>query len=218
MPLAVKICGLRDQEALTASVEAGAALVGFVFVASSPRFIAPENARPLLQRLAPSSGPRSVGLWVDPTDEALKTVLAIADVDYLQLHGQETPERLRTIGRMTEKKIIKTLHVRTAEDLQNVAAYEAVADMLLFDVKTGDTPTGGTGKTFDWSLLKGKTFAKPWLLAGGLNLDNVERAVAVSGASMVDLSSGLESAPGQKDPAKIRAFLALTQTLGRENA
>lgn len=207
MSVAVKICGIREETALLAAIDGGANYVGFVFVPRSKRFITPEQARPLALKASPHL--QTVGLFEDPDDDELQNVLKRVPLNIIQLHGHETPNRVSEVGALTGTTVMKVIHVAKPEDLANVAAYENVADMLLFDTKLGPLPTGGTGITFDWSLLIGKTFAKPWMLAGGINIGNIARAVRETGARIIDLSSGVENEIGQKDPEKIRALLKL---------
>jgi phosphoribosylanthranilate isomerase len=207
MSVAVKICGIRDETALRAAVEGGAKYAGFVFVPDVRRYVEPEKAAQLV-KLIPE-GVQAVGLFQDLDDATLLSVLKLVPLKIIQLHGHETPERVAEVRVLTRLKIVKAVHVATVADLDGAAAYEAVADMLLFDTKLGMLPTGGTGKSFDWSLLKGKTFAKPWMLAGGINTGNLAEAVAMTGARIVDVSSGVEDMAGHKDPDKIRALLAM---------
>ena len=211
MSVAIKICGLQDEDALDAAVGGGAAYVGFVFCAPSRHRLTPEQARPLALRVPEKV--QAVGLFVDPSDEDIRAVLDNVPLSILQLHGHETPERVAVLRAQTGLKVMKVLHIAAPEDFQKCAAYEPVADILLFDTKIGPQPTGGTGKRFNWELLRGRAFAKPWMLAGGINVDNLAEAVAVTGAKIVDLSSGVEDATGHKSPEKIRALLALAGRL-----
>jgi phosphoribosylanthranilate isomerase len=151
-----------------------------------------------------------VALLADPSDEQLATVMARVAPDFLQLHGGESARRVAYVRAKFSTPVIKALPVADAADLAGAAEYENVADMLMFDAKApkGATRPGGHGTAFDWKILAGRSFARPWFLAGGLDPDNVARAVELSGARMVDVSSGVESAPGIKDPARIRAFIS----------
>lgn len=205
MSIAVKICGIRDDQAYKAAVDYGAAYIGFAFIPRSRRRVELENAAAILSE-APPKVP-SVGLFEDPTDDDLKTVLAQVPLDIIQLHGHETPQRVTEVKRQTGLKVMKAIPIATFEDLVQVPSYEPVADILLFDTKLGPQPTGGTGIAFDWSILKGRTFAKPWMLAGGININNLAEAVTTTGAKMVDLSTGVEGPTGEKDPEKIRELL-----------
>jgi phosphoribosylanthranilate isomerase len=214
MSVQVKICGITTPEALDAAIEGEAAFVGFVFYPPSRRAIDPEAAAELVKKLPKHI--KAGGLFVNPTDEALQKVLSKVPLDMIQLHGSETPERVASVRNLTKKEIIKAISLAAERDLVSVHSYEAAADYLLFDTKTGPIPTGGSGQSFDWTLLAGKNFKKPWLLAGGIHRGNVARAVAITGAKIVDLSSGVEDANGRKDPSEIKAFLALAATLRQD--
>jgi phosphoribosylanthranilate isomerase len=211
MTIDVKICGIMEATGLEAAVNAGARYVGFVFEPGSSRYVAPKTAGALAKKLPKCV--TAVGLFVDPDDDALREATEKAALGLIQLHGRETPERVTAVRALTGLPVMKVFHIATAEDFAPVAAYESVADLFLFDTKIGPQPTGGTGKSFNWNLLKGRTFARPWMLAGGLKCGNVAEAVATSGARIVDVSSGVEDALGRKDPAKIRALLRLAATL-----
>ena len=207
-----KICGLSTPEAVAAALEGGAAYVGFVFFARSPRHLELEAAARLA---APARGrAKVVAVTVDPTDPELDAIAKALTPDLIQLHGRETPERAAEIKARTATGLIKALPVSTAEDLDAASAFEAVADHLLFDARppAGSELPGGIGARFDWDLLKGRSFARPWFLAGGLSPDNISEAVHRSGAPLVDVSSGVETAPGLKDPRLISAFLAAVRS------
>jgi phosphoribosylanthranilate isomerase len=213
MPLFTKICGLTDAAAVQAAVEHGADMLGFVFYPPSPRNLAAEQAEDLLREVP--SGIDRVGLFVDPETDFLDRILAKARLDLLQLHGDETPERCRAISIYFGLPIIKAIKVSTKADLKMAKDYEDAVDWLMFDARPpadGALP-GGNGQPFDWTILKGADFKRPWLLAGGLTPENLAEAVNQSGATAVDVSSGVESAPGRKDPAKIRAFLDTARRL-----
>jgi phosphoribosylanthranilate isomerase len=202
----VKICGLRDPAGIEAAVAAGAAYVGFVFFPPSPRHLDWTEAADLLATVQP--GVCKVGLAVDPDDAALET-LATLPLDMLQLHGNEPPERVTAIRASLGLPIMKAVGIASAEDLAKLDIYEAVADQILCDAKPAKGPLpGGTGLAFDWRLIAGRRWHKPWMLAGGLAPGNVGEAVAMTGASQLDVSSGVEDAPGIKSPAKIDAFMA----------
>ncbi|MDD5585477.1 MAG: phosphoribosylanthranilate isomerase [Alphaproteobacteria bacterium] len=207
MSVRVKICGIQDETALNAAAQGGASYAGFVFESASRRYISPEQAG-LLIRQVPGRL-QAVGLFVDPDDEELRAVTGLASLGMIQLHGLETPERVAAVRALTHLPVMKAMHIAAPEDFASVPAYEAVADMLLFDTKTGPKPTGGTGLSFNWELLKGREFTKPWMLAGGININNLAEAATITGARIVDLSSGVEDATGRKDPEKIRALLKL---------
>jgi phosphoribosylanthranilate isomerase len=160
---------------------------------------------------------RKVAVLVDESDARIAEVLAACDLDILQLHGKETPERVAEIRARFGKPVIKVISVSSAEDIARVAAYEPVADFLMFDAKppksmVGALP-GGNALSFDWTLLAGRRFEKPWFLAGGLTPDNVADAARISGASLVDVSSGVEDRPGEKNLSKIKAFLDATREI-----
>jgi len=207
MTILVKICGLSTAETVDAAVEAGADLIGFNFFPKSPRYVAPATAGALAARVPESVV--SVGLFVEPDDGTLASTLEVAALDMIQLHGHETPERTRQVRERFGLPVMKVLGIETAADLAGADAYASVADRLLLDAKPpkGADRPGGNAVTFDWTLLQGWSAPLPWLLAGGLTVDNVADAIRVSGAGGVDLSSGVESAPGVKDIGKIRAFI-----------
>ncbi len=211
MSVHVKICGLQEETGLNAAVAAGARYVGFVFCDPSRHRLTAEQARPLALHVPAQV--QSVGLFVDPTDDELRAVTEAVPLNILQLHGHETPQRVMAVRAATGLPVMKTIHIATADDLAVVPAYEATADLLLFDTKLGPQPSGGTGVAFDWSLLKGRRFAKPWMLAGGLKTTNLAAAVAATGAPCVDVSSGVEDGAGHKSPEIICAFLSLAAGL-----
>jgi phosphoribosylanthranilate isomerase len=212
--VAVKICGLNAPEAVAAAVEGGAAYVGFVFYARSPRCVTPERAAELC-KLVPS-GIQRVGLFVDAAEEEIRAVLDAAPIDMLQLHGREDPDWIVDAKLRLKRPIMKAVAISGPEDVLRANRYDETADMLLFDAKpprTLEALPGGNGLAFDWRLLAGRTWRRPWMLSGGLTTENVAEAVRLTGASSVDVSSGVESAPGEKDPAKIRAFLEAARRL-----
>ena len=206
--VAVKICGLSTSEAVQAAVEGGAAYVGFVFFAPSPRNLSPERAAELA---APprARGVSTVAVTVDASDAELDRIMATLAPELIQLHGAETPARAAEVRARTGAGVIRALRISAPADLDAARAYEAVVDQLMFDAKppAGAVLPGGNGAAFDGSILADRRFAKPWFLAGGLDTANVAEAVAASGARAVDVSSGVESAPGVKDPLLIKAFL-----------
>lgn len=207
MKLQVKICGLSDERGVTAAVDAGANLVGFVFFRRSPRYVTPETAA-TLANLVPR-GVKKVGLFVNPTDADLDKVLKTVRLDMIQLHGKESPARVDAVRLLSGLPVIKALGIETAKDLIDAKAYDGHADWLMFDAKPpkGATRPGGNAKSFDWTLLKSYVGRSPWVLAGGLTRANVAKALKESGTRLVDVSSGVESRPGVKSPAKIRAFV-----------
>jgi len=215
MSVGVKICGLSTPDAVAAAVAGGAAFVGFVFYARSPRAVTPEQAA-ALGRLVPQSVGK-VGLFVDEGDDRLAEVLAAVPLDLLQLHGSETPARVAEIRARHGTKVMKAVSVAGPDDIAASAAFAEVADWLMFDAKppkdmAGALP-GGNALSFDWRLLAGRSWPKPWMLAGGLDAGNLAEAARISGARYVDVSSGVEDAPGRKSPAKIAAFLAAARAL-----
>lgn len=207
MSVLTKICGIAETDGLDAAVEAGADFIGFVFFPGSPRAISAQAAAELADALPDEI--TKVGLFVDPSDDDLEAVLRHIRLDLVQLHGQETPERVDRIRLEFGVQAMKAIGVATAADVERAQAYEGHADWLLFDAKPveADSRPGGLGRSFPWHLLQDWRGETPWMLAGGLTPENVERAVAESGAGAVDVSSGVESAPGVKDPARIAAFL-----------
>lgn len=208
MSLLVKICGVNSQLAAEAVLSAGADFAGLVFHARSPRHVSVAEAAPLAELMRGRL--RLVALMVDPDDAAIAAVMAGVHPDYLQLHGQETADRIGDIRARFGVHVIKAVAVSDAADLDGAAAVMQAADMLLFDARppAGATRQGGNGVAFDWHILRGRNFPRPWLLAGGLNPANVAAAAHAAGAAIVDVSSGVESAPGVKDPDKIAAFVA----------
>jgi phosphoribosylanthranilate isomerase len=204
MGVQIKICGINSVEAADAAVSAGADFAGLVFYKKSPRNVAPAVGARLADQLR--NRVKVVALFVDPGDDELHHAIGIVRPDFLQLHGCETPERAAAIRSRFGVPVVKAVPVADAGDLKNIRAYEDVADMLLFDAK-GATP-GGNGAAFDWQLLRGRSFTKPWFLAGGLNAGNVARAIQATGAQGVDVSSGVETAPGVKDARMIREFIS----------
>lgn len=206
--LRVKICGLREPAHCRAAVEGGAAYLGFVFFAPSPRAVAPSIAAEL-GREAPA-GLARVGLFVDPDDLLLGETLAQCPLDMIQLHGEETPERVAEVRAAYGLPVIKALPIAEPSDVERIARYEGVADQILCDAKPapGAVAPGGAGVAFDWPLLAGRNWSVPWMLAGGLTPETLAGAVRQSGARQLDVSSGVEIRRGEKDEALIRAFLA----------
>ncbi|MDO5642696.1 MAG: phosphoribosylanthranilate isomerase [Paracoccus sp. (in: a-proteobacteria)] len=203
----VKICGLTRPEDVSAAVDAGAGYLGFVFFPKSPRHLDAESAAVLAADVP--VGVARIGLFVDARDDELDTVLAKVPLDMLQLHGAETPARVAAIKARSGLPVMKALGVAAPGDLDALWDYGLVADMLLVDAKPPRDAAlpGGNGLAFDWRLLVGRKWLKPWMLAGGLTPENVAEAVRMTGARIVDVSSGVESAPGLKDAGLIRAFI-----------
>jgi phosphoribosylanthranilate isomerase len=207
MQVRVKICGLRTAEDVAAVAAAGAAYCGFVFFAKSPRHLTVEAARELA--LSAPEGLCKVALVVDADNTALDAIVEAVPLDMLQLHGRETPGRVAEIKARYGLPVMKAMGVATEADLAGLMEMSLVADQLLIDAKAApgaDLP-GGNGVAFDWRLLVGRKWLKPWMLAGGLSPHNVAEAVRLTGARQVDVSSGVGSAPGVKDHAKIAAFV-----------
>jgi len=202
---AIKICGIREPAALDAAIRARADHAGFVFFAKSPRNVTLAEAAALSARADGRIG--RVGLFVDAAEATIADVLAAAPLDALQLHGSETPERAAKLRAQFGLPVWKALSIASADDVARANAYAGAADLILFDAKTpkGALP-GGVGLAFDWNLVAGWKSSLAWGLAGGLTPDNVAQAVRLTGAPLVDTSSGVESAPGVKDTDRIAAF------------
>lgn len=209
----VKICGLRDAAGVAAAVDAGARYLGFNFFPESPRYVTPAQAADLAVQVP--VGVAKVGLVVDADDALLDQITALVPLDFIQLHGHETPERVGQVRARYGLPVIKVLGVADASDLDPIDAFSAVADQLLIDAKPPKDAVlpGGNGVAFDWKLLAGRKYwTKPWMLAGGLTPDNVAEAIKLTGARQVDVSSGVESAPGVKDAGLIRDFVQAAQS------
>lgn len=202
-----KICGLTTPETLDAALDGGAAFVGAVVFPKSPRHIAPLHAATLFDRARGKA--KIVAVLVDPDDALLTEIGLILRPDFIQLHGHETPARAAEARRLSGAGIIKALPIRGEADFAGVADWTGVADHLLFDARPpeGSDLPGGVGASFDWTLLRNRALPANWFLAGGLDAANLTEAVRISGAPLVDVSSGVERAPGVKDPALIQAFL-----------
>ncbi|QGX97440.1 phosphoribosylanthranilate isomerase [Roseovarius faecimaris] len=203
----VKICGLTTPEQVVAAAEAGAAYIGLNFFARSPRYVTPDLARDLA--LAAPPGVAKVALSVDADDALLDEITGTVPLDMLQLHGSETVERVEEVKARYGLPVMKVVGVADAADLAQIAEFEAVADQILVDAKPpkGADRPGGNALAFDWALIAGREWAKPWMLAGGLVPGNVAEAIAHTGARQVDVASGVESAPGVKDQGLMRAFV-----------
>jgi phosphoribosylanthranilate isomerase len=204
----VKICGIRTRADAEAAAEAGASYVGLVFFPPSPRAVTLGDARWIAEGVP--SGLARVALTVDAGDELLDAIVGAVPVDMLQLHGLESPERVAQVRERYRLPVMKAVGLRSEDDLPALAEYERAADQLLVDARApedADLP-GGNGLSFDWRLLEGRRWRGPWMLAGGLSPENVGEAVRLTRAEQVDVSSGVESEPGEKDPARIAAFAA----------
>jgi phosphoribosylanthranilate isomerase len=208
MPVEVKICGLSTPETLDAAISAGADLVGFVFFPKSPRNVTLEQAAALAARARGKA--KIVTLVVDADDALLQSIAREVRPDLIQAHGAESPERIREIARLTGKPVIKAIRVKDDADIAAAADYSTVASLILYDAKApetlGNALPGGNGHAFDWGLLEGGK-RPAFMLAGGLTPENVAEAIRVTGAPVVDVSSGVESAPGVKDIGLIRKFI-----------
>ncbi len=207
-PVSVKICGLSRPEHVSAAAEAGASYVGLVFFEKSPRNIGFDAARGLA--LHAPAGLAKVALVVNADNEFLDALTQAVPLDILQLHGVETPERVAEVKSRYGLPVMKAVGVATPEDLPALDTYARVADQILVDAKPpkdADLP-GGNGLAFDWRLIADRRWPTPWMLAGGLTPENVGEAIRLTGARQVDVSSGVESAPGEKDTDLIRAFVA----------
>ena len=210
MPVSAKICGLSTPDTVDAAIKGGASHVGFVFFPKSPRDIVPERAG---QFATPGDVGR-IGVFVDPDDALLVHTVSAARLTGVQLHGDETPERVAAVKALLGIEVWKAVPIRTRADLDAAKAYRGVATRILYDAKTpkGTLP-GGMGLRFDWKLLDGFAHPLPWALSGGLDAGNIADAVGITGARLIDVSSGVESAPGVKDVDKIAAFLQATSRL-----
>ena len=214
MSLIVKICGLNSPDALDAALEAGADFTGFVFFEPSPRNLSFDQARTLASRV--KNRAKKVALTVDADDATFERIVETLRPDILQLHGHETPGRVSDLKRRYGLPVMKALPVEAKLDLKLVGDYAAVADWLLFDARAPREATrpGGLGKPFDWTLLQDVDLAIPFMLSGGLDAGNVAEALAITGANGVDVSSGVERKPGEKDPEKIRTFVRVAREAG----
>jgi len=207
MPVLVKICGLKTPHALDAALDAGADMVGFVFFPPSPRHLGHEAARSLGERVKGRA--KKVALTVNATDIELSTLIEALRPDMLQLHGKESPDHVAILRTRFGLPLMKAIPVAQKSDLSPVREYARVADRILFDARAPKDATrpGGLGKPFDWRLLQNIDIGVPFMLSGGLDADNVAEALAITRAPSVDVSSGVETSPGEKDPDKIRAFI-----------
>ncbi len=214
-PVHVKICGLTTAQGVADAVQAGARYLGFNFFPPSPRALSPEAARDLA--LAVPEGVAKVGLVVDASDDLLDTITAVVPLDMLQLHGHESPARVAEIRQRYGLPVIKVVGVGDAGDLAALETFQGLADQILVDAKPPKDAVlpGGNGLRFDWRLIAGRRWACPWLLAGGLTPENVAEAIRLTGARQVDVASGVESAPGAKDPARMAAFVAAANGAGQ---
>ncbi len=215
MSVLAKICGITDESAMRAAVINGANFVGLVFYPPSPRSLDAMSASRLVSLVPPSIS--KVGLFVNPINNQLNSVLNDVSLDLIQLHGEETPERCNEIRKIFGLPVMKVIKVSNIYDIEGVSDYYEAVDWLMFDAKAPDSMDnalpGGNALKFDWNLLAGRNWSLPWMLAGGLNAENVGTAVAESGAMIVDVSSGVESSPGEKDPLEIERFMQAVLSL-----
>jgi phosphoribosylanthranilate isomerase len=218
MSLDIKICGLKTAAALAAALAGGASHVGFIFFPKSPRNIEPDEAGRL--REAALGKAIAVAVTVDADDQALDRIVAAMQPDMLQLHGTESPERVAAVKGRYRLPVMKALSVRNAADLGAVASYRRGADRLMFDAKppAGSQLPGGNGVSFDWRLLVGLDADVDYMLSGGLNAANIGEALRLANPSGIDISSGVESAPGVKEPALIEAFFRAVRTAADDRA
>ena len=210
----VKICGLSTPETVTAALDAGADLIGFVFYPKSPRHVSPEMAKNLAQIARGRA--TIVALIVDAEDSLIDEIAREVDPDFFQAHGHETPERVTEICTRTGRQVIKAIKIKTQADVAQAKAYEHSAALILYDAKAPETLKhalpGGNGIAFDWTLIGSGKTALAFILSGGLNPANVAEAIKVTGASIVDVSSGVEKSPGIKDIDLIRDFIAAAKS------
>ncbi len=215
MAIETKICGIDSPAALDAAADGGADLVGLMFYPPSPRYVGLDQAAALAARVP--AGITKVAVVVDPDDAELEQIIRRMPLDMIQLHGGESPRRAAEIRARFRLPVMKTIKIAAAEDFGAATPYLDVADRLLFEAKPPKHMTealpGGNAVSFDWRLLAGRTWPKPWMLAGGLDPENLVEAVAIAGARAVDVSSGVEDRPGVKSPARIAAFLDAARAL-----
>lgn len=214
MSVAAKICGLSSEAAVAAAIEGGAAYLGFVFYPPSPRAVTPARAAALCAGVPANL--RRVALFVDAADAAIAAVLEAAPIDILQFHGHESPERVAEAKARFGRPVMKAIAIAAPQDVFAAERYEGVSDLLLFDAKPprrADALPGGNGLAFDWQLIAGRRWRLPWMLSGGLTASLLPEAIEISGATAVDVSSGVERRPGDKDPDRIREFLRVARGL-----
>lgn len=213
MTIETKLCGFTTEETIIAALNAGVAYIGFVFFPASPRNITPEEAGKLAEHIREKA--KIVAVTVNPEDTLLSTICEHVQPDFFQLHGNESVERVKEIRKRFGVKVIKAIKVRSGDDIASAGQYANDVAMILFDAKPPKDSIlpGGMGVSFDWELLKDRRFSFPWMLSGGLHLDNIAEAVHSTGATRIDLSSSVETAPGVKDPSLIQSFLEKVKTL-----
>ncbi len=203
----IKICGLSTQEAVTACIDAGADLIGFIFFEKSPRHLTLQTAAELSAFAGKKVG--KIAVTVNASDKELDAIVAQVKPDFLQLHGKETPDQVSLIKKKYDLPVVKAFAIRTGDDFAQLATYEGIADRFLLDAKApkGSDLPGGNGVSFDWNLLASFKTNTPVMLSGGLDISNIKDALDISQASSIDVSSGVESSPGIKDVAKIASFI-----------
>jgi len=208
----VKICGVRTPAILDVAAEAGADYIGLIFFPKSPRHIEPEAARALVERARGKV--ETVAVLVDPDDALIDLVATTVRPDLLQLHGREAPQRAAAVKARSGLPIIKAISVASADDAAKAAAYRGIADVILFDAKADPAALlpGGNGVAFDWQVLAGAGIERPFALSGGLTPQNVGEALGATQAAIVDVSSGVERAPGEKDAALVREFISAAKS------
>jgi len=213
MSLDVKICGIHSREALDAAVQGGASMLGFVFFPPSPRAVTLDEAAALMAQVP--DGVQKVALMVNPNDYDVEAVCRQLPIDLIQLHGTESLNRTADIQAITGLPIMKAVGIAGADDIKQAHAYARICQRILLDAKAPKEARlpGGNAVSFDWRLIATESWAKPWMLAGGLNVDNLAEAVKISGARAVDTSSGVEDAPGHKSVKKIQDFLRRAASL-----
>jgi phosphoribosylanthranilate isomerase len=218
MTLDIKICGLKTGEALAAALDNGASHVGFIFFPKSPRYIAPDEAGRLRQ--AAGGKAKAVAVTVDADDATLDTIVAAMSPDMLQLHGSETPERVSAVKARYGLPVMKAFSIRDTADLVAIERYRGIADRFLFDAKPpkGAELPGGNGVPFDWRVLAALAPDIDYMLSGGLNAENIGEALRLVGPAGIDISSGVESAPGVKDVGLIEAFFRAVRAAGKKSA
>ena len=208
MKVEIKICGINNKESAIASK--GAKYIGFVFCRESPRFVEPDIVKRIIPYL--SKNQKKVGLFVNAKINLIKTITFDLGLDMIQLHGDEDIEFIKNVRVLTNRKIIKAIPVRTIQDVKISEEFKNFCDMILFDTKT-NTQFGGTGKSFDWKLLKNYKISKKWMVAGGLNINNIREALETIKPDIVDVSSGVEKERGIKCEKKIRDFIKYVREL-----
>lgn len=215
MPIQAKICGINSVAAAETAARGGAAFIGLVFYPPSPRALTPAGAAKVASA-APASV-KKVGLFVEADDDAIAAALAAVKLDLLQLHGAETPARLADLKERFGLPVMKAIKIAGAADVAEAERYLEAADWLLFDAKAPEEMAGalpgGNALPFDWRLIAGRSWPRPWMLSGGLTAENLAEAVRISGATVVDVSSSVEDRPGHKDPARIAVFLDVARRL-----